>query len=287
MLVSYTVESKKPFKEKPSISDPKGSIIADNNEGYAEWNNEYGEFKDKDHKVYSGALTYTLDKGSFDVNKLNSSKKKEMLKSHQIDASNIPDKMTLALDIDTLGGMKEDSLHGHWNFKLNIESEKAKGNIKEIEVNHLSSLYPNTKLEKVIITPIETYLQGTLTDKNGYFDYIVANDKNETLKWTGGSVLTVDQDARLISYYEGIKKDTTSLTVIPYKTDKTDAGYPAKAGVPLNLKGETKVPLDANKNLTITRVEEKAGKTYIYYETKVPINEYLPFGLVDSQGINT
>ena len=36
--------------------------------------------------------------------------------------------------------------------------------------------------------------------------------------------------------------------------------------------------------MTITRIEEKAGETYVYYKTTNPISNLWPFFLVDEDG---
>lgn|GEM_PF-5216843 len=52
-------------------------------------------------------------------------------------------------------------------------------------------------------------------------------------------------------------------------------------GITLNKTGETKVPIGSNKYLTITKLEEKAGKTYIYYKSDDFIDGFLPFFFKD------
>jgi hypothetical protein len=124
-------------------------------------------------------------------------------------------------------------------------------------------------------------LQGTASNENIFFNYIVVNDKKDILKNLGGESVQYDKDVRYIGSFDNANMDNKTLTIIPYNY------YQGKknSGVPLNLNGETKISLGSNKQLTITKAEEKDGKTYIYYKTQVPVNEGLPFHLVDDQGV--
>lgn len=284
LLISYTVDSKKALKEKP-ILNTKALIYKGSNKGIASlfkdkfnasFSSEYGEFMDKDKKAYSGTMVFKVAGDSFDLNNKSNIKEK-VIDNHQIDSVRIPDKFTLKLNIDKLG-----ELQGNWDFNLTIESEKAKGNIKEIAVNKdLSNLFPGTKLEKVIITPIRVYLQGTTSNKNIFFDYIIINDKNEIFKKEGGETVQYNKDARYIGSFDSLNKDNKALTIIPYNYEQGKKNNV----VPLNLKGETKIPIGSNKQLIITKTEEKNGKTYIYYKSLSPVNDYLPFHLMDAQGV--
>lgn len=285
LLVSYTAESNKPMKEKPFVNT-KALIYEGSTKGITSFfkaksnvsfSSEYGEFTDNNKKTYSGAIEFKAAENNFDLNEKSKSIKEKVIDKLQIGSHKIPDKFTLDLSIDKFGDAQ-----GKWNFNLAVESEKAKGNIKEITVNKdLSKLFPKTKLEKVIVTPIRTYLQGTVSNDNTFFDYIVVNDKNDVLKHLGGETVQYDKDGRYIGSFDTASMDNKTITIIPYNY------YQGKknSGVPLNLNGETKISLGSNKQLIITKAEEKEGKTYIYYKTQFPVNELLPFHLVDDQGV--
>lgn len=289
LLVLYTVESDKPLKEAPricsdgliTVGEKTGILYLNKNKSIASFSNEYGEFKEGNTE-YSGAVTFKVASDSFETDK-KLKKFEEFIDDHKIDTAKIPDKYNLSLNIDKLGG-EDKKILGKWNFNLPIVSEKAKGNVKEIEINkNFGGTISNTRLEKIIMTPIRLYIQG-VTD-NDIMQFILVNDKGETLKFTGGETMgflpgdkgTSTNMNRYIHGYEKIDKNTKSITVIPC-TMKNNDKFPK---IQLNLKGETKVPVAPNKYLTITKAEEKDGKTYVYYKSQYPINNYLPFYLVD------
>lgn len=195
--------------------------------------------------------------------------------NNKIAISKIPNKYELDLSLDKLG-----ALEGKWNFNLTVESEKAKGNVKEYAINKdLSSLFPNTKLESIVITPIRIYLQGTGSNQNLFFNYIVLDDQGKPLKGEGGSTI---EDKGLTRYTQSVnnyEKSFKWLTLIPYNYYQGENKFEA----PLNLEGKTRIPIGSNKFLTIAKVEEKEGKTYVYYDAEAPVNVF-PFYLRDEDG---
>jgi hypothetical protein len=145
----------------------------------------------------------------------------------------------------------------------------------------LSNLFPKTRLEKVIVTPIRVYLQGTASNENIFFNYFVVNDKKDILKGVGGETVQYDKHVRYIGSFDNTNFDSKTITIIPYNYEQGKKNNL----VPLNLYGETKVPLGANRQLIITKAEEKDGKTYIHYKTESPVDEFLPFHIVDENGV--
>lgn len=287
LLVSYTLESNKPLTEKPSISNnsTKALIYTGSNKGLTSlfsnksnvsFSSEYGEFTGNDKKSYSGAILYRIAGNRFDSNEKSIDIKENVIDSLEISREKIPDKFTLNMDISKVG-----NIQGKWNFNLTVENKKTKENIKEIVVNKdLSSLFPNTKLEKVIVTPISVYLQGTVSKENTFFDYIAVNDKNNILNHLGGETVQYDKYGKYIGSFRNADMNSKSITIIPYNYFQGKKNE----GITLNFKGETRIPIDTNKQLIITKAEEKDGKTYVYYKSQFPINEYLPFYLVDEKG---
>ncbi|MDF2884439.1 MAG: hypothetical protein K0R54_5006 [Clostridiaceae bacterium] len=287
LLVSYTVESNKPLTEKPSIrnNSTKALIYSGSNKGLTSlfrnksnvsFSSEYGEFTGNDKKSYSGVILYRIAGNNFDSNEKSIDIKEKVIDSLQISREKIPDKFTLDIDISKVG-----NIQGNWDFNLTVENKKTKENIKEIVVNKdLSSLFPNTKLEKVIVTPISVYLQGTVSRENTFFDYIAVNDKNNILNHLGGEVAQYESYGKYIGSFRNADMNSKSITIIPYNYFQGKKNE----GITLNLKGETRIPLGSNKQLIITKAEEKDGKTYVHFKSQFPINEYLPFYLVDEQG---
>ncbi|MED1305365.1 hypothetical protein BK704_22065 [[Bacillus thuringiensis] serovar konkukian] len=281
LIVSYTVEGSKQFEKEPKIETDKSYIVVSNEKNFVEQKQEYGEFKDKDHKVYSGAVTFAFNNSSFNRDL----QAKE--DGNRIKVSDIANNFTLSLNIDRLGG-REGKLHGKWDFDLPVQSVPAKQSEKEIIVNKdLSALRSDTKLEKVVVTPLRIYLQGSGAEGGGAIvDYLVLDDKGEVLKQTENPV-TVDVSKN--SYistaaFETISRDTKSITVIPYVYGKKHSGYDTKNKIQVNKAGETRVPLGGNEEMTITRIEEKAGETYVYYKTTKPISNKWPFFIIDEEG---
>lgn len=282
LLVAYTIESTESLKDAPIIN-PKALISnADNSlfkfKSNIHFKNQYGEFKENDNRCYSGVMMFDIDENSFNSQDKSKSVKEMVIDNHKINSSVLPNKYVLDLSIDNLGDVQ-----GNWNYSLTVESEKAKGNVKEIAVNKdLSNVFPKTKLDKAIITPIRLYLQGSLSSKNVFLGYIVINDENKQLKNVGGSTVSFNEDASYIGEFDTVDIDNKTLTLIPYNYFQGEHNNE----VILNLSGETKVPLGSNRELTITKAEEKDGKTFVYYKSDFPVWQYLPFHLMDSNGID-
>lgn len=278
LIVSYTVEGSKPFDEKPKIETDKSYIVISKKKNFVSQKQEYGEFKDKDHKVYSGAMTFDFNNGSFN------SDLQGKEDGDRIKVSDIANNFTFSLNIDRLGG-REGKTHGKWDFDLPVQSAPAKQSEKEIIVNKdLSALRSNARLEKVVVTPLRIYLQGSAAEAGGPFDYLVLDDKGEVLKRMENQAVITDGNAVSTAAFETISRDTKSITVIPYVYGKKHSGYDTKNKIPVNKAGETKVPLGGNEEMTITRIEEKDGETYVYYKTTKPISNLWPFFLVDEDG---
>lgn len=297
LVASYTIEGNKPFDEKPGLGAIKkekggetvglGALVElGNKKSIPMVDSGYGEFKDKDKKVYSGAIVFTISSDSFYSDKeLKEMGVKNVIKVRNekyIDAARIPDKFNLNLDIKGLNeassnGDLKKNIEGEWNFNLNVECKKAKDNIKEISVNkNFSDILPNSKLNKIVVTPISVYLERTDAElKNGWFvDYILLNDKGERL-----NPEDVDYEKQAVSTgkLENSLNRTKYIKAIPYVYFQNRQN----SGINLNKTGETKVPIGSDKYLTITKLEEKNGKTYIHYKSDDFIDGFLPFFFKD------
>lgn len=281
LMLAYEVHSEKSFTEEPFII-PNGSITSGNLELNASASNEEGTFTDKQKKHYQGVAIFYLNKGSFqDLGSSNSEYAygETALKGQQIDLQAIPERFTLGFHLDNLGS--EEVMKGNWNFSIPIESEKAKGNVKEVSIDEdLAGIGAKIGVEKLIITPIRTYLQSKMTDENSYIDYLISDDKGNVLRYVGGSVQGhYIGEERLISYYETNSTAINWYSIIPYEYSKTRG-----EGITLNKTGETLLPIDKNEFLTITKTVVENGKTYMYYQSDVPVSNYLPFTLIDETG---
>lgn len=273
LLVSYKVESNKAFEDKPVIFTDQ-AFINNKDEGWLGANDEYGEFVDKNQKVYEGITRFIITPESIDR------RADRMAKS--IDVARLPEVFTLKLQIDRLGGY-DGKIQGDWNFDVPISTLKAKEFDKEVAVNkQFSSISPNVELEKIIVTPTRIHLIGELDEENSSLNYLVEDETGKAKKWLGGEVKEYSSGLFGIrSYFENNGKEPKSLTIIPYHYNKNPD---LTKGVPLNIEGITTVPLDKNRSFEITEAIEKDGKTYLSYTSNSSISSYLPFILVDEDG---
>lgn len=297
LVASYTIEGNKAFDEKPglgAIKKEKGGetvgldalVELGDKKSIPMVDSRYGEFKDKDKKVYSGAIVFTISSDSFysdkELKEMGVRNVVKIRNEKYIDAARIPDKFNFNLDIKGLNEANSDgdlkkNIDGEWKFNLDVECKKAKSNIKEISVNkNFSDILPNSSLSKIVVTPISVYLERTDAElKEGWFvDYILLNDKGERL-----NPEDIDYEKQAVSTgkLENSLNNTKYIKAIPYVYFQNRQNQ----GINLNKTGETKVPIGSNKYLTITKLEEKAGKTYIYYKSDDFIDGFLPFFFKD------
>lgn len=297
LVASYTIEGDKAFDGKPSLGAIKkekggetvglGALVELGDKKSApKFDGGYGEFKDKDKKVYSGAVIFTISSDNFysdkELKEMGVKNVVKVMQEKYIDVARIPDKFNLKLYIDGLNEANSDgnlkkNINGKWNFNFSVECKKAKENIKEISVNkNFSDILPNSKLNKIVVTPISVYLERTDADlKEGWFvDYILLNDKGEKLN---SEDIDYEKQAVSAGKLENSLNKTKYIKAIPYVYFQNRQN----PGITLNKTGETKVPIGSNKYLTITRLEEKNGKTYIHYKSDDFIDGFLPFFFED------
>lgn len=273
LFVSYKVESEKAFNSKPILFTDE-AFINSKNEGWLSASNEYGEFLDKNHTVYEGVTRFIITPESMNwrADRIDES----------INVAQLPNEFTLKLQLDRLGGI-DGQIKGNWNFDVPIKTQKAKEFVKEVEIGkQFSDISPNVKLENVIVTPTRIYLEGGTDENSPTLNYIVVDEKGVTKKWVGGEARqSASGTFGIISYYENDGKEPKSLTFIPFIYNKL---YDQANGVRLNMNGETTLPIDGERTITITRAVEKEGKTYLYYTSNSPVSSYLPFILMDMNG---
>ncbi|WNB91109.1 DUF4179 domain-containing protein [Bacillus sp. NEB1478] len=273
LLVSYKVEGQDAFQTKPYLFTD--AFINNKKQGWVSSSNEFGEFKDKEHKMYEGTTRFlitpeTLNWRDEDAN---------------VNVSRLPEKFTLLLQLDRLGGI-DGPFHGKWNFELPIKTEKVKSYTNEFSVNKaLPFIDSQTKLEEVTVTPLRILLEGEVSTSNPMLNFIVVDHNGETIKWVSGDTKESASGTMSVrSYYENTGNLHDSITVIPFNVNKSHSGYDISNGTLLNIKGATTIPLDNQRNLTITKTIEQGNKTYVYFSSEYPINQYLPMFLVDEDG---
>lgn len=279
LLIDYTVNSNRALEEKPVIQVDNAILRVDNKRSNIATFKEVGEFLDGENKVYNGVTAFILYQNNFVDNNSTTYDYQTIMDNFEMNPLNIPEDFAVELNLKQLGG-REGKIQGQWNFNLPISSSKVKENSREVVVNKdLSHVFKNTILEKIIITPIGLYLQST-EPENSYFGYILVDDKGKTIKDIGGEhrIDIQKNKARLIDRYETINEEVKTITCIPYTRNKSGKN---QQRVAFNLKGETKIPLAPNKEITITKSEEKNGMTYVYYKANAPIYDYFPFYFID------
>lgn len=297
LVASYTIEGNKPFDEKPRLGAKRASGIGGvgalvelgDKKSSPKFDGGYGEFKDKDKKVYSGAAIFTISSDNFysdkELKRMGVKNVVKVMQEKYIDVARIPDKFNFKLYIDGLSetnsaGALKKNIEGKWNFNFSVECKKAKDNISEISVNkNFSDILPNSSLNKIVVTPISVYLEKTDAElKDGWIvDYILLNDKGERLN---PEDIDYEKQAIRTGKLENSLNKTKYIKVIPYVYFQNRQN----PGIALNKTGETKVPIGSNKYLTITKLEEKAGKTYVYYKSDDFIDGFLPFFFKDDSG---
>jgi hypothetical protein len=287
------VESDQAFKEKPTLNGDNAFLVTKETSGEADYYNEYGEFEDKEQKVYKGTAIFTINKGNLDDSiptKQSSNPKdpkgEKHLQGQKIEIEGLPNQFLLNLHVNNLGD-EEKGIAGSWSFSIPIKSEKAKKNAKEITVmKSFTEIDDSIKIEKVIITPIRIYVQSTTKDSNDDINYVVVDDKGNSLKTLGGSIAGYyDGEQRNLASFENKNMDVQSLSIIPYLYSKSNSENRKREKVILHRQGETVVPLDSKgRFFTITKAVERQGKTYVYYQSQYPVGTSLPFILVDQNG---
>ncbi len=275
LSIFYTIESETSMKYVPillvnevKIDDKVTSF------GYG----ESGKFLD-DNKVYAGIRSYHVGIRSM-------ISKEEQEKYFYGGDIEIPDEFMLSININKVGDIKETEItNGEWTFDIPVSNEKLKGMVKEYDLNiDLSNIYQNSAISKLILTPINTTIQGYigLEDMDLYF--MVIDDKGRYISQKDGSGFgSTDDDSNYKFYFntsfEQAVEDTKWLTFIPYERNyarikKENIGEDNgiiedfSLSEELNINGETNLKNKAgNDYATITRIEVNNGKTKLYYKS--------------------
>lgn len=278
LSVFYTIESENEINFIPRFPDAEVKI---NGKLTTFGGGGPGKFSE-DHKTFIGVMEYDVSK----KNSLPKEVQEETLLGGYVE---IPDEFVFTLNIDEIGAPNDNnSIKGKWNFNIPVSSEKVNGKVNEKECDiDLSNIESGYHINKIITTPLNTVIQGTIIDEgdspNDLF-FAVFDDKGRYIdNKSGGATGRKDKDGNYIMYFHNnfkeIYDDTESLTFIPYKhkfiesdsseNDETMCEIAAK----LNFKGETKLySNDGKEYAVITKIEKENGKTKIYYKSEYGIN---------------
>lgn len=293
LVIMYTLEPQEPMLYRTSIRRPEFKI---NGKALGIGYSETGEIAENG-KAYTGLITYSLE-----------------------DIPNIPEQFVLELNIDSVEtSVTNEIKRGKWQFEIPLSSQDLSNEIKEIECNiKLNTDGKNVTINKIIITPINTVIQGIATEEYNN-SFIVLDDKGRVIEAKGGSYGSEDGSIYQFSYqFKEIFDDTEELIFIPYNDrisiseliqeekymnqDSLDVVIdegnntisksnetvrigkkPSKVEQNLNLEGETRILTKGGEEYTtITRVIVEENKTKVYYKSK-----YLMFGspqyIIDNQ----
>ncbi|WP_411169378.1 DUF4179 domain-containing protein [Clostridium sp. MB05] len=275
LSIFYTIESETPMVNVPYFLEKEIKI---NGESTFFGQGSGGEFLDN-NKVYAGVISYSVGIDSIVP-------KEEQAKNYYGGYIEIPDEFLLSIKFNKIGDIKEnDVTSGEWDFDIPVSNEKLKDMVKEYDLNaSLDGIYNGSVVNKLILTPINTTIQGYLglSDMDLYF--IVIDDKGRYIAEKNGSALgSINKENNYKMYFntnfKQIFEDTKSLTFIPYERNyakipkeitSTDNNVIEDFNLSetLNLSGETKLKnKDGNDYSTITRIEISDGKTKLYFKS--------------------
>lgn len=274
LSIFYIIESEEPMEDIPYFLVKDIKI---NNNITTFGSGGEGRFLDN-KKTYTGVISYNVG--------INSIVPKEVQENDLYGGYvDIPDEFLLSIEVKKIGDIKESKvIDGEWTFNIPVSNEKLKGMVKEYYLNNdLSNIYEDSKSSKLILTPINTTIQGYITEDCG-LNFTVIDDKGRFLLPKGGSGIgdmdTENNKSFYFNYnYKEIYQDTKSLTFIPYERNyyklpndsnlsdnniKEDYKMTSK----LNLSSETVLKsMDGKDYITITRVDTSNEKTILYFKS--------------------
>lgn len=277
--VFYTIESEKPMVERfPYFENHKVKI---NGEEIGIGNAGRGDFSG-DKKVYIGSIKYPVSSQELMPEDI-----KEEFK-----IKDIPDEFMLTLEINKISFANEKKIKGNWNFDIPVSRSKMIEDSKEIEINcDLGEVQENLKVEKLILTPINTSIQGSSSyeGRNNFLEFMMIDDLGRILIQKGNESARYQKESEFGQYFnytfKELYEDTKSVTLVPYITAVSNPSFDDSEGnnpeatkeiigepatlmtVPLNLEGETKLKTKYEEDYgTITKVEILEDKTDIYFK---------------------
>ena len=206
------------------------------------------------------------------------------------------------MEIDSIS-IGDSIVKGNWNFDIQVTNELVKGEVDEYKLNEsLNSINESVNINKLLITPINTSIQGTYLGEEGIeFEFLVFDDKGRyILPKSGNEFGSRVNNEEYINYFnkqfQEVYEDTESLTFIPYKYRSNYEGVKTatfeikenedgkeviirsnsiekgnesfKLLADLNLNGETELKTIMDDEYGyITKVEVEDGKTKLYIKS--------------------
>ncbi|MDV4152361.1 DUF4179 domain-containing protein [Clostridium sp. AL.422] len=274
LYIFYMIQSEEPMEDIPYFLVKE--IKIDNNITTFGYGGE-GRFLDN-NKTYSGVISY-------DVGIKSIVPKEEQEQNLYGGYVEIPDEFLLSIKVNKIGDIKESKvIDGEWIFDIPVSNEKLKGMVKEYNLNQsLDNIYEGSKVNKLILTPINTILQGYMTEDCDLY-FTIIDDKGRFILPKGGSMSgAVDNEGNNVFYFNSnfkeLFEDTKSLTFIPYErnyyklasdiiSSNNNIKEDYKMSSKLNLSGETILKSKVGDDyITITRIETRNEKTRVYFKS--------------------
>lgn len=297
--IFYTVEGEKVVKTKAETIYITTKNIEVNGEKVSLLGTGIADYK-KDDNVYVGSQNYLINSGEM----LPTNTKGQIVQ--------VPDEFILTLEIDTIELVEGEKhrIKGNWNFDIPVSNEKLKDGVKEIEINaDLSNIQKGLKLDKLILTPINTAILGeTVYEGSNVLEYLIIDDKGRALEeksWSFQLFYNELVDNELVgrnfmNRYKEVYDDSESITIIPnirvisnYHTyheeniNNIKWEAPEEIKAPLNLDGETKLTTKYGEDYgTITKVEVKDERTFVYYKPTIGNYDNLKMIVEDENELN-
>lgn len=283
--VFYTIESDKAMKERTLFFANEVTMINGKEVGFS--SSSGGEFLDS-NKVYVGSTKYNVR---------SSSMLPQEAREQNASLIDIPDEFIFTLKIRKVEFSDEATIKGKWEFDIPVSNTKLKGETIEKDINvDFSDIQENLKINKLIITPINTAIQGSTSYNNG-------NNNLQFSMWDSNGRYVLPKGAEASGYYNSkqeyseyfnykfkeLNEETESITIIPYlwiiqnsqninnegsneklATKEIESKEVKLITIPLSLDGETNLKTaDGEDYGTITKVEVKEDRTYIHFKPTI------------------
>lgn len=254
LTLAYKIESKKPISFKPNDI---GLVVKLSM-------NDYGSFS---MNTIAQHVEFSNDKKSFTGTS-------DIVLDELLNHSKIPDKFNLEIEIEKIfeiNNLKQginNEISGNWNFNTQVISEKAKGNVKEINCNiNLDKIEKGLTINKLTLTPLNSILYYPHTNNSSKISYIMYDDKGRIFPIKSQGISQgVLGDSCFMNFKE-VCSDSKKLTFIPYNNTEHDKNLPEIISTDLNIKGKTTIPLGKYGNLLITKIKTENRVTKLYYRS--------------------
>jgi hypothetical protein len=272
LSIAYRVESDKKISESPFNLDTEIKINGEKTSFSSGGNGDYIE----EERAYIGVQSFKTYH--------NEIPKELQTENFYGGYVPVPDDFTLNLDIH--GGLSGEEID--LNIDIPVTNEKVKGTVKEFQVKKkLDDLGKEYQINKLIVTPINTILQGNtlegIGDKNEGF--IAMDDKGRIILNKGASASGFKDKGSYFSYqFKELYDDSKFVTFMPFKSTSDfleklkseEIVHNEFVDEKLSWDSETKIELK-NDSIIVTKIENEGDKSKVYFKTKYPTINYPVF----------